>query len=129
VASEEPPPSPPPFPLYFSFPPSSVKLSSPTAAIAASKAANTPIAFQHLYFTKHTMLVVVVHFIAHVNAVTAVALDPGGGGAPVLLLCTGARLYCVELVEKETSWESVVPPCGEQIIHNVGVVTGFRFRC
>ena len=83
----------------------------PAAKIAARRAAKAPIAFQHLFLAKQTMLVADLHLIAHVAAATIAALDPGGGGAPVMLLCTGARLYCVELVVKETRWESAVPPC------------------
>ena len=90
-------------------------MSSPAAAIAARRAANAPIAFQHLFLAKQMILVADLHLIAHVAAATTAALDPGGGGAPVMLICTGARLYCVELVVKDTRWESAVPPCEGEV--------------
>lgn len=49
------------------------------------------------------------HFRAQV---VPVELDGDlAGGDAVTLLCTGAELYCVELVEKSTLWLSVNPPC------------------
>lgn len=41
------------------------------------------------------------------------------GGDALTLLCTGAELYCVELVENSTLWLSVTLPCRQtQAFHS-----------